>query len=388
MRTFIKRALGKLNKLTTEQITELLRSMGEENERLESVLQSLDEGLLVCDAEGILILSNKSAERLLPLNVTEGTERHIRYIVEDDALAAFLTKTLEEGDRVEDREFELEVKGQERLLAVSVFPLVSGKRVAGSVVHLEDITERRSKEARLRRAENLASLTTLAAGVAHEIKNPLGSISIHIQLIQKALVASCSTSEHIEKYLGVVNEEIDRLNHIVLDFLFAVRPMDIHLREGDMNQLVSELIHFTELELEQSGITCKLDLDSAVPLFLFDERYMKQALLNLIKNAQAAMEGGGTLTVRTEVAGNELHIAVSDTGTGIAEENISKIFEPYFTTRDSGSGLGLTMVYKIIKEHRGEVSVKSRVGEGTTFTIVLPLPQRETRLISWEGSAR
>lgn len=186
----------------------------------------------------------------------------------------------------------------------------------------------------------------------------------------------------------MVNEEIDRLNHIVLDFLFAVRPMDIHLREGDMNQLVSELTHFTELELEQSGITCKLDLDSAVPLFLFDERYMKQALLNLIKNAQAAMEGGGTLTVRTEVAGNELHIAVSDTGTGIAEENISKIFEPYFTTRDSGSGLGLTMVYKIIKEHRGEVSVKSRVGEGTTFTIVLPLPQRETRLISWEGSAR
>lgn len=154
MRTFIKRALGKLNKLTTEQITELLRSMGEENERLESVLQSLDEGLLVCDAEGILILSNKSAERLLPLNVTEGTERHIRYIVEDDALAAFLSKTLEEGDRVEDREFELEVKGQERLLAVSVFPLVSGKRVAGSVVHVEDITERRSKEARLRRAEN------------------------------------------------------------------------------------------------------------------------------------------------------------------------------------------------------------------------------------------
>ena len=411
MRNFIERALSKLPKMTAEQITALLLSVAAENERLESVIDSLAEGLLVCDANYDLILVNKAAERFLPLSLFEQVERPLWSAVADEAVADFLKSSLTLGDRVTDREFDVDVKGVQRLLSISVLPLVKDRKVTGSLVYVEDITEKRGKEARLRRAENLASLTTLAAGVAHEIKNPLGSISIHIQLIQKALKASRSACEDadvgrgpaargkfarekpvqsapfdlIDKYLGVVNEEIDRLNRIVVDFLFAVRPMDIELREGDLNALIQELVDFVRYEMEAAKITCDLRLAKDLPEIRYDERYIKQALLNLVKNALAAMPSGGTLTIKTEKSGDEVRLVVADTGIGIPEENLPKIFEPYFTTKESGSGLGLTLVFKIIKEHRGEISVKSKEGEGASFTISLPVPQKETRLIAYGG---
>jgi signal transduction histidine kinase len=287
----------------------------------------------------------------------------------------------------------VEFKNKQRLLSISVLPLVRNHQVSGSLIYIEDITEKRGKEARLRRAENLASLTTLAAGVAHEIKNPLGSLSIHIQLIQKTLAAGeaegkanaktgGSYNKTIDKYLSVVNEEIARLNQIVVDFLFAVRPMDMELRYGSINSLIAEVAEFVSFELKEARIECVLGLQEDLPSINFDERFMKQALLNLIKNAMAAMEGGGTLTIKTKAQDDgTILITFADTGVGISDENLPKIFEPYFTTKETGSGLGLTLVFKIIREHQGEITVKSRPGEGTAFIITLPVPQKERRLI-------
>ncbi|MDR1443835.1 MAG: PAS domain S-box protein [Treponema sp.] len=397
MRNFIKRAVKKLSKLTREQLEELFISSAAEIDRLKTVLESLGQGILVCDTRHALVLANKCAERFLPIGLAEPGGDSVWLRVWDEKIAAFLESTLKSGDRVEEREFNVESKGIQRLLSVSVLPLVREHRVTGSLIYIEDITEKRGREARLRRAENLASLTTLAAGVAHEIKNPLGSISIHIQLMQKALKANRklveqalprdgadSCLDQLDKYIAVVNEEIDRLNHIVVDFLFAVRPMDLDLREGDLNSLIGELVDFMSFELSDARITCDLELEENLPLLTFDERYLKQVLLNLVKNATAAMPAGGKLTIKTESKDSEVYISVQDTGLGIPEENLSKIFEPYFTTKATGSGLGLTLVFKIIREHQGEISVKSREGEGTCFTISLPLPQRERRLIGFE----
>jgi signal transduction histidine kinase len=404
MRDFIKRALKKLNKLTAEQVEDLLVSAAAEIDRLETVLDSLNEGVLVCDASHRLVMMNKYTERFISASHHEYENLPVWFFVPDDAVREFLEDTLINGDRVEKREFDTEVKGIPRLFSISVLPLVRDRQVSGSLIHLEDITEKRGREARLRRAESLASLTTLAAGVAHEIKNPLGSLSIHVQLIQKALTANramffnahpdgvdgksqqpAAYFDTMDKYIAVVNEEIDRLNHIVVDFLFAVRPMDMDFREGNVNTLIEELVDFVKYELHEAGIGCVLELDEALPAADFDERYMKQALLNLIKNAIAAMGAGGTLKIKTEGTDAEIQISVCDTGVGIPEENLSKIFEPYFTTKETGSGLGLTLVFKIIREHRGEVSVKSREGAGSCFIITLPVPQRETRLLRWEG---
>jgi PAS domain S-box-containing protein len=365
---------------------ELLISAAAEIDRLETVLDSLNEGVLVCDAQHRLVMVNKFAERFLP-QTREHENDKIWTLIRDDEVRAFLEQILVAGDRVEEREFDVEFKNKQRLLSISVMPLVHDHHVSGSLVYIEDITEKRGKEARLRRAENLASLTTLAAGVAHEIKNPLGSLSIHIQLIQKAVAGNQLSA--LDKYIAVVNEEIDRLNRIVVDFLFAVRPMDMEMREGNINALIAELVEFVRYELDEARINCVMELGENMPLIDFDERFMKQALLNLIKNAIAAMNDGGTLTIATGFNDTEIQISVKDTGIGISEENLPKIFEPYFTTKPTGTGLGLTLVFKIIREHRGDLNVKSREGEGTDFIITLPIPQRETRLLAFgDGGGR
>jgi PAS domain S-box-containing protein len=404
MRQFIKRALRKINKLTLEQIQDLLFSTAAEIDRLETVLDSLTEGILVCDTDHNLILVNKLAERFLPV-VYDQENVPIWQAVHHEQVSEFLEATLVSGDRVEEREFDIEIKGLQRLLSIGVLPLVQDHQVTGSLIYIEDITEKRGKEAKLRRAETLASLTTLAAGVAHEIKNPLGSLSIHIQLIQKAMNSNREMffnahpsgqdgpgqepAEYfnlLDKYIAVVNEEIGRLNRIVVDFLFAVRPMNVDLREGNINAVIEELTRFVGYELEAAHITCTLELGEELPRLEFDERYIKQALLNLIKNAIAAMPEGGSLIIKTEIKDEEVRLTLSDTGVGINDENLSKIFEPYFSTKENGSGLGLTLVYKIIREHQGEITVKSKEGAGTCFIIMLPIPQKERRLLGYGGS--
>ena len=403
MRPFIKRALQKLDELDAEKSRNVILGAAREIDRLETVLDSLPRGILVCDTAHNLILANKAARRFLSIVSYEQARETVWSVIPGELIAEFLAHTLVSKDKAEEREFDVDVTGTPRLLSVSVMPLVEDRQVSGSLVLVDDITERRAREGRIRRMENLASLTTLAAGVAHEIKNPLGSLSIHAQLIQKAMDAQkklcaqlhetegtgCDPSRYfpiIDKYLKVVNEEMERLNGIVVDFLFAVRPMNAELRRGNINALIKELAEFVSFELDASGIECVINLAENVPLVNFDERLMKQALLNLIKNAIAAMSSGGRLSITTEASERELFINIADTGTGICEENISKIFEPYFTTKETGSGLGLTMVFKIIKEHQGEISVRSRNGEGTVFFITLPIPQTELRLLAFESA--
>ena len=406
MRPFIKRALQKLDadEFDREKGHTVLLSASREIDRLETVIDSLPRGILVCDTAHNLVLANKAARRFLSIVSYEQGREAVWSLVPGEPVAEFLAQTLQSNDRAEEREFDVDVNGSPRLLSVSVMPLVQERQVSGSLILVDDITERRAREGRARRMENLASLTTLAAGVAHEIKNPLGSLSIHVQLIQKSMDAQkklcaalhetegggCDPSKYfpiIDKFLNVVNEEMDRLNAIVVDFLFAVRPMNAELRRGDFNAFIKELAEFVSFELAASGIECVLDLAEDAPPVYYDERLMKQALLNLVKNAIAAMSAGGRLSISTEAAEGELKLTIADTGTGIPEANLSKIFEPYFTTRDSGSGLGLTVVFKIIKEHQGEIVVSSKEGEGSVFCITLPVPQTAQRLLPFEAGA-
>ena len=380
---FFRRALKKLDKLDTDQRRELLVSAVNEIGILETVLDSIDVGILVCDKKNSLVMINKCAQRLIPLNYSDGVP--LWQAIRDEKTEELIKNILLKGERAADREIDVEHQGRNRLLSINVVPLVRDKRITGSLIYIEDITEKRKYEYRLRRAENLASLTTLAAGVAHEIKNPLGSISIHIQLLQKALEKkNIKKDGQTDKYFSVLKEEVERLNRIVVDFLFAVRPMNLELREGDINGIISQLMEFVRYEMEQSKIMCLLELDENLPRILLDERYMKQAFLNLVTNAKAAMPKGGVLTVATNFVDNEIRISVCDTGIGIKEENLAKIFEPYFTTKDTGTGLGLTQVYKIIREHQGEITIDSAPNQGSEFKIILPVPQKETRLIAYE----
>ncbi|NBF39020.1 MAG: PAS domain-containing protein [Spirochaetes bacterium] len=386
MRGFIERALNKLDKLDSTQIRTLIHDLASEHEQMQVVLDSMNDAVVVSDNDHNLVMVNKAAERLLPLMPGDLAEHKMWEIIRDEEISAFVEEALEAEDSVWDVEFTLEHSGGERTLLLSLFPLVRSGHVTGNILRVEDATERKSREARLRRAESLASLTTLAAGVAHEIKNPLGSIGIHIQLIQKELAALADDEkERIQGYIDVVNEEVNRLNKIVVDFLFAVRPMNVELEDEDMNSVLGDLLEFVRYELDESDIELEADLQQDLPKVQLDDKYFKQALMNIVKNALAAMPNGGTLRVKTRCRGDSVELIVEDTGEGMSQDVREKIFEPYFTTRDFGSGIGLTLVYKVVKEHMGEISVRSEEGEGTRFILTFPVPQREQHLLEWSG---
>jgi signal transduction histidine kinase len=185
-----------------------------------------------------------------------------------------------------------------------------------------------------------------------------------------------------------VDEEIERLNKIVVDFLFAVRPMDVQLRESDPGKLVAEIADFIRPEAEKAKVNLVLRVAEGLSLVALDERLMKQALLNLVKNALAAMPGGGELKLSADSSDEEVILSVEDSGLGISEEDLPKIFEPYFTTKDNGTGLGLTITFKIVREHGGEITVSSRPGQGSTFAIHLPVPQKDKKLLPFDSGER
>jgi two-component system, sporulation sensor kinase E len=385
MSRFVKKALEKAPRIDKTQLESLLALVVAEHELYEASLHSLPSGILVLDTAHRILFHNKAAERLVPfVPGFEGSDKPAWTQLRDADVADFLRRALETDQTSLNREFVLDAPGGPRVLAFGLMPLVLEGRIQGSMLQVADVTERKSRESRLRRAESLASLTTLAAGVAHEIKNPLGSMGIHIQLIQRALKAGKPLDEStLGRDLEVINEEINRLNGIVVDFLFAVRPMDTTLILGSLNKVVAEMVDFLEPELAQAGIRPELQLEKKDDTVLLDERFLKQALLNLVKNSMHAMEGGGKLTFRTKTTADGVTFQLIDTGAGIPEDVLEKIFEPYFTTKDFGSGLGLTLVYKIVKEHGADIQVQSKVGQGTTITIAFPPAQRTPALLGY-----
>lgn len=402
MRRYAKRLAQKVAKLSNEQVESLLDMVLEENETFDAVMESLNTGLLICDKAGNLLLTNKTAERLLPFNATRvslaeqrGMTTPVWNIIADSDISAFLRSVYEKPKNQTSEEFTLETAGGSvRIIVVTALPLVQKKRVTGTLIQIEDVTDARNQQTLLRRMESLASLTNLAASVAHEIKNPLGAISIHIQLIQKALKRAregdgmLPDEKFVEKYLDVVNEEIDRLNRIIVDFLFAVRPIQAKLEPVNPNEIINSLMDFMKPEFEKADVELKLELLDKPPNLMLDVALFKQVIMNLAQNAVAAMKTGGILGINTQIKNEHFIITVADTGEGMDEQTCSRIFEPYFTTKANGTGLGLTMVYKIIKESAGEIDVRSFPGEGTIFTISLPIPQKERRSIEYDGDSQ
>ena len=397
MRRFYQRAVDRLDKIDQHRLRGLFRRLASDNDLLGMVLDSMARGIIVTNTAGDILLVNRAAERLVPLRSHEYAQQRVWKAVADAEIAAFLRDTVQRRETVRDRDFTIS-SGVLRTLSFGVLPLVQEGHVAGNLIYAEDVTERRATEARLRRAESLAALTTLTAGVAHEIKNPLGAIGIHLQLIERRLGTdpehlSPVAWEAIREAVDVIEEEVARLNQIVVDYLFAVRPMNVDLASGDVNEVLEELLRLLRPELEEAEIELREDLARNLPQVLLDQRHLREALLNIIKNAITALretspsERPRVLSVSSCAGADAVTIRIGDTGPGIPPAIQGKIFEPYFTTRDFGSGLGLTLVYKIVKEHLGEIELDSKPGAGSSFAISIPVPQTEKRLLGYEAAA-
>ena len=403
MRSYVKRVKQKAEKLSKEQILSLLEDVVEEHESLYSVLESLSTGILIINDDFQLIRYNQIAESWLPfserLEDILGSDKPIFEYIEDEDISAFLSKCLEKNTTNCSEDFSTVTPGGSvRFLTVTISPLVNEGELNGKMILVRDITEKKNQDILLHRMENLANLTNLAAGMAHEIKNPLGAISIHIQLIQKALAKARENEDKlppkkfVEDHIDVVNEEIDHLNKLVMDFLLAVRPVKAQLELKEPDKLIENLVSFFMPEFKKEGIEVIYKPSESGIRILLDEKLFRDVVMNISQNSLAALkskykdsDGDAKFCISNSVRDNKFVITIADNGCGMSEETLAKIFEPYYTTKANGTGLGMTMVYKIIKEFSGEIIVDSKEGEGTAFTITFPIPQKDVKLLSSES---
>ncbi len=384
---FIQKVFQKLEKLDIDKIKEIMVELSTEKELYKLVFDSMIEGVIVTNKDNKVILINRVMEGFISVSKNRVNSQELGSCNFDPEIEEFFNDALANNQKILEEEVHL--RRTDKTYTLSILPLLNEGETEGHVIILVDITEKKMREFQLRQAESLAALTTLSAGVAHEIKNPLTSIDIHIQLlnreIQKFKSNNLEVVKNIKNFLAIVKEEIDRLNSIVQDFLFAVRPMSLSLSKKNINGIVRDLVDFLKYELLEADIEVKLDLDDKLPDVVVDSKYLKQALLNIIKNSAEAIRSGGKIRIKTEEEKDgDVVIHIMDDGEGIPESIMSKIFEPYFTTRKSGTGLGLVIVYKIIRELGGDLAVKSEEGEGTVFRIKLPVFEKKKKLLTFE----
>lgn len=410
MQEFSKRVSQKLDKLSSAQIQRIIEDNCGKTELFSSIFQSLQSGLVIVDEKFLLININKAAERYLPLKSSfdkfSDDEPVFNYI-DDDEISKFLKDCLENGKTNVSSEYTVKTSGGSvRFIDIFVTPLVQGQSndqtLLGSIIRIEDVTERKQQEILLHRMETLAGLTNIAASVAHEIKNPLGAISIHIQLIQKMVKkkrdfdGKLPDPKFLENYLDVINQEIENLNKIVVDFLMAVRPISANLEFVNPDKLLKSIFDFFGPELKSKKIKTEISLNKEDLRILIDQKLFREIIVNLATNSVSAIESkneadmdlskdyAGIISVKTSVKDDKYTILFSDNGCGMSEETVSRIFEPYFTTKANGTGLGMAMSYKIIKEFSGDISVESKLGEGSSFKITLPVPQKDKRLLTFK----
>jgi len=222
----------------------------------------------------------------------------------------------------------------------------------------------------------------LAAGVAHEIGNPLNSLHIHLQLMERKVhELNDDAKAELQESIDVARSEIARLDSIITQFLRAIRPSPPQLHPENINAIVEEAVRFFTPEIHDRDVVVEQELRSDLPLLQIDRDQMKQALYNVIKNSLEAIKHRGTLRIRTDMDDTHVLIRFVDTGSGMSAENLGRVFEPYFTTKPSGTGLGLLIVRRIVREHGGELSIESSEDKGMTLTIRLPYIEKRVRML-------
>ncbi len=269
--------------------------------------------------------------------------------------------------------------GEGRIVNVAIAPLVTKKfNVIGRLIIMDDITERMELESQLSQADKLSSIGLLAAGVAHEVNTPLAVISSYAQMLSKQLQGDPQKSGLMEK----ITRQTFRASEIVNNLLNFSRTSGTEFTEVDVNKIIGDTLALLEHQFKTTKIKLQDELCDHLPLIHGNAGRLQQVFLNLFLNARDAMANGGTLRVSTS-NGEGVSVTVSDTGTGIAQEHIARIYDPFFTTKTApqgqqnrGTGLGLSVTYGIIQEHAGKIRVESRPGEGTTFYLDFPLTRK------------
>ncbi|MGA3171583.1 MAG: ATP-binding protein [Chthoniobacteraceae bacterium] len=396
---FLEKLIERIGRIRPEEVQNYLLRLAHEKGFFETIFNAIHEGVIVTDTEGNISFVNDAACELFGLDRDDCMGRAL-----SERITGLDWPSLAHSETIISRDMEV-FYPQNRFINFYVAPISLARRdddepsskslrrsrrasrepanVVGYAIILRDITETRRTTEQTIESERLNALTLLAAGVAHEIGNPLNSLTIHLQLMERKIrCLPAKEAQDLQESVRIAREEITRLDYIVNQFLRAIRPTPLDTTLENLNVLVEESLAFLAPELKDRDILVETELRHDLPLLPLDRHQIKQAFYNIIKNAAQAMKSGGIFHIRTDRDEDHVSVTFNDTGGGIPAENMSKVFDPYFTTKQTGSGLGLLIVRRIVREHGGEIDMVNNQGRGLQLTIRLPLHDRRIRMLA------
>ncbi len=378
--------IERIDELDAASRANLISRLARERQLLSTVLNTIREGIIVCEASGRVEYANPASREMLGISDRDVGDLILWRAVPDLARTLKMSSKgylLEEANV--SRELELSYP-QRRLVRLYLVPIDEPQediQLARYAVIVSDITQDRAQTRQEIEDERINSILELAAGVAHELGNPLNSLTIHLQVVQRQLkkLQDSAIRDKVGKSISVCSGEVERLDSIITHFLEALRPRQLDLRDLDLIAPLEESIEFLGPELESTGIRVDIELAASLPFVQGDRDQIKQVFFNIIKNARQAMKSGGIIRIRASSDDEFVYIQIGDTGEGIPQEDLSKVFRPYFSTKEDGHGLGMMIVERIMRDHGGQIGIDSRPSIGTLVTLQFPQKHRRIRLL-------
>ncbi len=362
--------------VVTSKLNLLGQQFRDAKEHLAQILRSLEEAVLLFSRDHRVVLASDAVQEFLGVAPAELLGRKVEEVFPAESpLAPPILSAFGERRSVEGREVLLpSVPPRRVVLSVQFIPDISRGQYLGALVSLRDVESVERLESEIELSHRLAAISRLTSGVAHEVKNPLNAIILHLEALKSKLTGILAPG--VEQHLEIIAREIFRLDRVVKTFLDFTRPVELALQETDLSALVEEVVRLAEAESRARQVEIVFQPNGLAPRVWVDQDLMKQAILNIVLNGCQAMPQGGRLTISEQLREDEVELSVADEGVGIPPEIREKIFDLYFTTREKGSGIGLPMAFRAFQLHHGSIDFESEAGRGTTFRLRLPLSDR------------